>query len=156
MPPLKKISWKPLLSAPKTQPLQRGCPNVRIRGNLHCRKLVPREIMQYTMVVVQLHSSPTTNMLLRTLRVMNGKPVHHTRGTAAVQLRSSPAPGQVTIKVITSPHISRAPLILRGMSTKERKTRNQEVTRGKIGNHPTSGMKRNGDTQKQNRSSDVL
>jgi hypothetical protein len=112
--------------------------------------------MQYTMVVVQLRSSPTTNMLLRTLRVTNGKPVHRIRGTVAVQLRSSPAPGQITSKVIISPHISRAPLILRGIGTKARKTRNQEMTRGIIGNHPTSGMKRNGDTQKQNRSSDVL
>jgi hypothetical protein len=52
---------------------------------------------------------------------MTGEPVHHTRGTVAVQLRSSPASDHITIKVITSPHISRAPLSLRGMSTKKKK-----------------------------------
>ncbi len=103
------------------------------------------------MVVVQLRGSPTTNMLLRKIRVTNGKQVHQTRGTVAVQLRSSPAPGQITTKVIISPHISRAPLILRGIGTKARKTRNQEMTRGIIGNRQTSGKGRNGDTQKQNR-----
>jgi len=90
------------------------------------------------MVVVQLRGSPTTNMLLRKIRVTNGKQVHQTRGTVAVQLRSSPAPGQITSKVITSPHISRALLIRRGIGMK-------------IGNRQKSGKRRNGETQKRNR-----
>ena len=74
------------------------------------------------MVVVQLRGSPTTNMFLRKIRVTNGKQVHQTRGTVAVQLRSSPAPSQATSKVITKLRISRAPPTLRGIGTKTGKS----------------------------------
>ena len=87
------------------------------------------------MVVVQPRGSPTTNMFLRKIRVTNGKQVHQTRGTVAVQLRSSPAPSQATSKVITKPRISRAPPIRRGIGMK-------------TGNHQTSGKRNDGETQR--------
>ena len=87
------------------------------------------------MVVVQLRGSPTTNTLLRKIRVINGKQVHETRGTVAVQLRSSPEPSQTTSKVIMTPHISRAPPTRRGIGMK-------------TGNRQTSGKRNDGETQR--------
>ena len=88
------------------------------------------------MVVVQPRGSPTTNMFLRKIRVTNGKQVHQTRGTVAVQLRSSPAPSRATSKVITKTRISRAPPIRRGIDMK-------------TGNRQTSGKRNSGETQNE-------